>query len=151
MIELIVYGTPAPQGSKSFKGIVNGHAVMAESSKKVKPWRREVKAAAEAYLRRPGAAPIPGAVIAAMVFTMPKPKSAPKTRVTYPSVTPDVSKLLRSTEDALTDAGIWEDDARVIRYTELSKVYPGEGRGSLDRPGVRIWIKAVDQQQAALL
>ena len=153
MIEIIVYGTPAPQGSKSFKGLVNGHAVMAESSKKVKPWRMDVKAAAEEYLRSPGAAPIPGAVVASMIFTMPKPKSAPKKRRTWPSTKPDLSKLIRSTEDALTDAGIWGDDARVIRYRETAKVFAGEDSASLLRTGVRIQLWSAEEfsEQANLL
>ena len=41
-IELYAVGDPAPQGSKSHVG--NG--VMIESSKRVKPWRRQVAAAA---------------------------------------------------------------------------------------------------------
>jgi crossover junction endodeoxyribonuclease RusA len=52
MLTFTVRGTPAPQGSKSFKGIHGGHAVLAESSKKVKPWRMDVKAVAEAMHAR---------------------------------------------------------------------------------------------------
>lgn len=142
VIRIVVRGMPAPQGSKSFKGMTRaGRAILTESSKKVKPWRLDVKAAAEEFRARSGMAPIDGPVVASMVFTMPKPKSAPKTRRTYPMRTPDLSKLLRSTEDALTDAGIWTDDARVIRYDRLSKVYPNEGIDALDSPGcvIEIW------------
>lgn len=139
VIEFTVTGTPAPQGSKSFKGMVNGHAVMAESSKKVKPWRMDVKAAAEAVREAHGI--LAGPLRVAMVFTLPKPKSAPKTRKTWPDRTPDVSKLARSTEDAISDAGLWEDDARVVEYARLAKVFPGEDRDSLPVPGVRIRIE----------
>lgn len=139
MIELIVYGRPAPQGSKSYKGMTKaGRAILTESSKAVKPWRQDVKAAAEAYLSQPGCTPLAGPVMGAMVFTVKKPKSAPKTRKTWPATAPDLSKLLRATEDALTDAGIWEDDARAVEYTRMAKVYPGEDRDALDRPGVRV-------------
>ena len=55
---------------------------------------------------------------------------------------PDLSKLLRSTEDALTDAGLWADDARVVEYERLAKVYPGEDPEALPVPGVRIEIRA---------
>ena len=41
-LTITVHGTPAPQGSKRHVG--NG--VMVESSKKVKPWRQDVKHAA---------------------------------------------------------------------------------------------------------
>lgn len=135
---IVVYGMPAPQGSKRHVG--NG--VMVESSKKVRPWRQDVKSAALAV--RAGAEPIDAAVRVRMVFTMPKPASAPKTRRTYPMRMPDLSKLARSTEDALTDAGIWRDDARVIEYGRLAKVFPGEDPESLDVPGVRITIEQVE-------
>lgn len=145
MITIVVYGAPAPQGSKKFVGMVNGHGMMAESSKKVKPWRQDVKAAALAV--RAGAEPIDGPVMVRMVFTVPKPGSAPKRKRTWPCKKPDVSKLARSTEDALTDAGIWKDDARVVEYARLAKVFPGEDPESLEAPGVRITI--VEMEAAA--
>ena len=147
MIELTVYGCPAPQGSKKFVGHAKstGRAILVESSKKVKPWREDVKGAAEFYLASTGRAPIAGAVVAEMIFTVAKPKSAPKTRRTYPSTKPDLSKLLRSTEDALSDAGIWGDDARVIRYSNLAKVFPGEHPRALERPGVRIRLWSMEE------
>lgn len=149
IIRLIVRGTPAPQGSKSFKGMTNaGRAILTESSKKVKPWRMDVKAAAEAWIASQRSqmiahAPIDGPVIVRMVFTLKKPSSAPKTRRTFPMRTPDLSKLARSTEDALTDAGIWADDARVVGYERLAKVYPGEDAEALDSPGCVIEIREV--------
>lgn len=142
-MRIVAYGRPAPQGSKSFKGLSrSGHAIMVESSKRVKPWRQIVHAAA--VTARAGGSPIRGPVRVRMVFTLPKPKSAPKTRRTYPDRMPDLSKLARSTEDALTDAGVWEDDARVIDYERLAKVFPGEDPESLESPGVVIEIIAVD-------
>jgi len=138
-LEIVVYGNPAPQGSKKFVGMANGHGMMIESSKKVKPWRQDVKAAA--LTARAGEPPIDGPIIASMVFTMPKPLSAPKRKRTYPDKKPDLSKLVRSTEDALTDAGIWRDDARVIGYERLAKVFPGEDPEALDAPGVRITVR----------
>ena len=62
-------------------------------------------------------------------------------RRTHPCRTPDLSKLARSTEDALTTAGLWRDDARVVEYTRLAKVYPGEDPESLSSPGVRIVVE----------
>lgn len=143
-IRIVVRGQPAPQGSKSFKGMTNaGRAILTESSKKVRPWRQDVKLAAELWRAQTGAAPIDGPVVVRMVFTLPKPKSAPKTRRTYPMRTPDLSKLVRSTEDALTDAGVWSDDARVIEYSRAAKVFPGEDVDALDSPGVVIEISEV--------
>ena len=142
MIEIVVIGNPAPQGSKRFVGTDRaGRGLMVESSKKVKPWRMDVKAAAEAYIAAHGGHwPMDGPLVAEMVFTVPKPASAPKTRRTWPDRKPDLSKLVRSTEDALSDAGLWADDARVVEYGRLAKVFAGEDRDALDRPGVRIRI-----------
>ncbi|MEZ5544244.1 MAG: RusA family crossover junction endodeoxyribonuclease [Lysobacteraceae bacterium] len=137
-IVITVYGQPAPQGSKRHVG--NG--VMVESSKKLRPWRQDVKAAAEVV--RNALCPLDGPVRVRMVFTLPKPLSAPKRRRTWPCRTPDLSKLARGTEDALTDAGIWRDDARVVEYERLAKVYPNEDPEALDAPGVRIVIEPME-------
>lgn len=149
MICIVVRGTPAPQGSKKYMGITKaGRAILTESSKKVKPWRMDVKAAAEAWIEQQARSgkphdPIDGPVIVSMVFTLKKPASAPKTRRTYPMRTPDLSKLIRSTEDALTDAGIWTDDARVILYSGAAKVFPFEHEEALDSPGCVIRISDI--------
>ena len=145
MITLTVYGMPAPQGSKRFVGVSKaGRGLMVESSAKVKPWRMDVKAAAEALIgRMAGEWPMGGALVAEMVFTLPKPASAPRRRQTWPDKKPDLSKLVRSTEDALSDAGFWVDDARVVEYSRLAKVFPGEDPAALDRPGVRITVRQI--------
>lgn len=145
MLEIRVYGNPAPQGSKRFMGIRGGKGILVESSKAVKPWRQAVTFAAVASMESAGlnarhsGAAITGAVSLDLVFTMPKPKSAPKRTVTMPDKKPDIDKLCRATMDALTDSGAIEDDARVVRLHAL-KVFPGEGTDSLPVPGVFIRI-----------
>lgn len=144
MIRIVVRGLPAPAGSKSFKGMSKaGRAILVESSARVRPWRQDVKLAAEAWREQSRMPTIDGPLRVRMVFTLPKPKSAPKTRRTYPDRKPDVSKLARSTEDALTDAGVWADDARIVGYTRLEKVYPNEDPEALDSPGVVIVIEPI--------
>jgi Holliday junction resolvase RusA-like endonuclease len=143
-MKIIVFGQPAPQGSKRFVGHAKstGRAIMIESSARVKPWRQDVKAAA--ILVRNGAPPLDGPLIGRMVFTLPKPKSAPKRRRTYADRKPDLSKLIRSTEDALTDAGVLADDARIVEYSRIAKVFPGEDSEALEAPGVIIEIMPLD-------
>jgi Holliday junction resolvase RusA-like endonuclease len=138
LVSVLVRGTPAPQGSKRHVG--GGR--MIESSAKVRPWRQDVRAAAEDVIGplRPLWTPLDGPLRVSMVFTLRKPLSAPKRTRSYPIRTPDLSKLVRSTEDALTDAGVWVDDARVVEYVRLAKVYPGEDADSLDVPGARIAV-----------
>lgn len=139
MIELRIYGTPAPQGSKKFVGTTKkGRGILVESSAKVKPWRMDVKEQAEKALRQLGHT-LAGPLKVSMVFTLKKPASAPKTRVTFPDRVPDLSKLVRSTEDAITDAGLWEDDARIVQCLS-GKRYPGEGEDALDAPGCVVRI-----------
>lgn len=101
---------PGPQGSKTR----TRSGGMRESSKKVKPWRRAVHRAAEACLPDDWE-PLDGPLTFEVVFHMPRPKSAPKTVDAPDYRLPDTSKLVRSTEDALTTAGVWVDDARVSR------------------------------------
>ena len=129
-LAFMAYGIPGPQGSKRHVG--NG--VMIESSAKVKPWREAVKwAAVEAGGR------VEGPVSVVMSFTLPKPKSAKK--MARACKKPDLSKLIRSTEDALTDAGVWEDDARVVNLV-AQKWYVGDPEDMVRRPGVFVQITA---------
>ena len=59
-------------------------------------------------------------VSVSMTFYFTPPKKMPKGR-TLPVVKPDLSKLLRSTEDALTGV-LWADDCQVVR-AHISKEY----------------------------
>lgn len=130
---VVVKGLPAPQGSKRYVG--NGR--MIESSKRVAPWRQAVTDAIGI-----GATALDGPLFVHVVFTVAKPKSASKTRVTYPITrsSGDIDKLQRSTFDALGDSGIIRDDSQITRVS-VSKVFPNEGEGSLNEPGavIRIW------------
>jgi crossover junction endodeoxyribonuclease RusA len=133
-MEIIVYGAPAPQGSKRHVG----RGILVESSKRCKPWREAVHwAAVESKAR------VQGPVEVVMVFTLPKPQSAPKRRRTWPDRRPDLDKLQRSTLDALVSAGAIEDDGRVVAI-RAAKVFPGEWPEALDAPGARIRVEAVD-------
>ena len=100
---------------------------------------------AEVFDFRPRGVPaLDCALSVRMIFTLPKPKSAPKRKRIYAMRKPDVSKLARSTEDALTTAMIWSDDSRVAEYSRLAKVYPGEDPESLKSPGVIIEITKIE-------
>lgn len=142
MIEITVHAMPAPQGSKRFVGMSKaGRGIMIESSKKVKPWRQAVVDAAILVMGGAGNGKILGPIGIYMAFTVPKPKSAPKKRRIFPDKKPDLSKLVRATEDALTDAGVFEDDARVVECMSR-KLYPNEGQDSLPVPGVVIRVSS---------
>lgn len=107
---LFVPGEAAPQGSKSFKGLMpNGRARMVESSKAVGPWRERIALAAHQH----GAEVMPGAVAVDLRFVMPRPVSTPKRRTPPATKRPDIDKLARAVLDALTGIA-FADDARVI-------------------------------------
>jgi len=151
-LKITVYGQPTPQGSK--KGFVHPkkHYVIIvddDKGKKLKPWREAVKFAAIAA--RDGGLPITGPVAVSMVFTFARPaghfgsgKNSGQVKASAPPRPhgrPDLSKLARSTEDALTDARAYEDDARIVEYIRLAKVYINEDSDALDAPGVKIEIR----------
>lgn len=148
-LEVIVRGDPAPQGSK--KGFYNKHlgrVVLVEMSEKVKPWRESVTAAG--IEARAGAPALDCALLLEMVFTAVRPKSHYRTgrnshllrdgAPVQPTSAPDLSKLARSTEDALKTAGVYRDDALIAEYRRLAKVYAGEDPDALDSPGAVIRI-----------
>lgn len=159
-LTLTVYGLPAPQGSKRHVG--NG--VLVESSKRVKPWREDVRQAAldampptTATIQEDGqpvelptvGGPFTGPVTLDVTFVLPRPKSHHRTgrhqhllRGTAPATPvgrPDLDKLLRAVMDALTSAWTWKDDAQVIALT-ARKCYCRTGL-TLDRPGAVITIR----------
>jgi len=133
----VVIGLPATQGSKRFVG----KGIMIETCKRLPAWREAVKWSATQA--RGTNAPLDGPLRCTMIFTLPKPKSAPKARRSWPDKKPDLSKLVRSVEDALTDSGIIVDDARIVEYGETRKVFPNEDPKALDVPGVRIELEKV--------
>lgn len=127
-----VHGTPGAQGSKRHVG----HGVMVESSKKVKPWRSDVKAAAEAALLASDdwTAPCRGPVHLVVTFRFTRPRNHYRTGrftavlrdgaplyVTSRSCG-DADKLLRATNDALTASGAILDDSLIVTI-RASKVY----------------------------
>ena len=118
MISFFIEGEPAPQGSKN--GFVkNGRVVMVESSKKVKPWREAVTKKTAQHMSWETLNPITNPVEIALIFFLPKPKSVTRK---WPSVKPDLDKLIRSTFDGLTTGGLYTDDALVIAVS-ASKQY----------------------------
>lgn len=137
IVHIDVLGLPAPQGSKRHVG----RGILVESSTKVGPWREAVVAAAT----NQGAANtrLDGPVTLDVSFYLPRPKSHFKAngalKDTAPfvqSTTPDLDKLLRSTLDALVQAAVIADDARV-QHIEARKLYATSERA----PGALIMLK----------
>jgi len=120
---IVVPGIPQPGGSKK-AFIVPGNeatgtrqrAVVTEDNKKSKPWRHDVQWMAKMVMK---SGPLRGPLAVEFVFILPRPKghlgahglrpSAPP----YPDKIPDVTKLTRSTEDALKGIA-WYDDSQIV-------------------------------------
>ena len=138
-----VIGVPAPQGSKrGFTREGTTKVQMVESSKKVKPWRADVKQAAREAIEAADWPLWSGPVRVRILFMLKRPDghygtgrnadllkpSSPE----YPALKPDLDKLARSTLDALTSAGAYSDDSRVVAL-EVEKAYAlrGSNTGAL--------------------
>lgn len=133
-----VHGVPAPQGSKKYVGRAKstGRAILVEMSKKVKPWRQLVAAAAVGAAKEQGWVAPDGPIGLIVEFHMRRPadhygtgRNADRLKEWAPSShtsTPDLSKLVRSTEDALVTAGVIVDDRRISELV-ATKVYCDRG------------------------
>ena len=130
-----VHGNAQPAGSKrGFVNHVTGRVIVTDDNKRLKPWQGEVKAAAaEAMDGRPL---FEGPLDVWLVFYRPRPRghytgkgelSAGGRRALVPTTKPDVLKLARGVEDALTGI-VWRDDAQIVdelltkRYGEPARV-----------------------------
>jgi len=124
-INLRVNGLPAPQGSKKHVG--NG--VMIESSKRVKPWRQDVKLDTRDQYKGPL---LTGPVSIDITFWLPRPKSHYRTGKFAGQLKPnapthstsalagDIDKLVRCTLDGLSakcGGVIIADDSLVVTLT----------------------------------
>lgn len=132
-IRFFVPGHPACAGSKKYVHI-GGRIKLIDDCSRNKVWRQAVRREAnKAYpfdlLIEP--------VVLGLEFTFIRPKGhffRRKSGVVlrpdaplYPDVAPDLTKLVRAVEDALTGV-IWRDDCRVVGQSNL-KVY-GEVQGA---------------------
>jgi crossover junction endodeoxyribonuclease RusA len=137
-VTIDVRGVPRPQGSLKLHTLPGGKTA-ARYPAAVYVWRGQVQAAV-AELGEPA---FVGPVELRLGFDLPRPAahfgtgrnggivkaSAP----CYPTVAPDLDKLTRCIGDAITDAGLWHDDAQVA-VIRAAKRYVSE------RPGVRITV-----------
>lgn len=142
MIKFWVPGLPVPQGSKIPGVTKNGRPYLRESSDKhLKPWRAAIKETAEKAREELGLETLDGPVGLSLDFVFPRLKSDPDRIWKYTA--PDGSKIQRAVEDALTDAGVWTDDARVVTWAGAK--WHG------DCPGVtiRVWQIDTDERKAA--
>lgn len=139
MIQFTVIGTPATAGSKKpfiYKSKKDGkyRASMAPDNKRQKPWMSLVSmTAAEVHNRPVLTCPL----VLAIDFYFVRPKShfradgwlLKKGAPRYHVKKPDLCKLIRAVEDALTGI-VWRDDSQICRYGRMSKRWSIDGMAS---------------------
>lgn len=150
MLKVRVYGQPVPQGSAQAyavrkAGKPTGRVVVTADNKQTKTWRQHVMDATWEQLKLLQYTTSTSPVGVSLTFILPRPaghygtgSNAARVRPgapAAPAVSPDLDKLCRAVLDALTDAGVWRDDAQVTRLA-ADKVYAGYD----ERPGVMIEV-----------
>jgi len=107
-----VRGLPQPKGSaRAF--LVHGKPVITSTTRNLKQWEQLVRFQLQDF----DGPPLEGPVCISLTFYLPRPKSAPR-RVVHPATRPDLSKLVRSVEDALTGI-VYRDDAQIMSLTAI--------------------------------
>ena len=140
-LSVTVLGTPIPQGSMKSLG---PRRLVHSNGEKLRPWRDTIAWHVRQNMADLGLQPFEGPVAVRVTFTLPRPKSAPKSRWA-PDRKPDGDKLERALFDGITAGGGWVDDAQVVKC-EWSKAYPADG----NVPGVTFTVApAVRGEQVA--
>jgi crossover junction endodeoxyribonuclease RusA len=109
-------------------------------------WRGQVQQAVAETMMTEGLEPFLGAVELKVGFDLPRPLSHHGTgrnaatvkpsAPPFPITAPDLDKLVRCVQDAITDAGLWKDDSQVCSLV-TAKRYAAH-------PGVHIVVTALD-------
>ena len=142
-MNILVYGKPITQGSK----IRTRWSMRDSNGDTLLPWRDNVRAAAVNAEDPFGEAPVQ--VVITFTFARPKGNfgtgrnagTLNRSALPYPSnhTIGDIDKLVRACLDALTDAGVWNDDSQVVQLV-ARKVFVGELH-ALDKPGAFINVQ----------
>lgn len=132
-LRFFVPGVPAPGGSKKFVGLAKstGRAILIDAAgAKNKNWRSSVAQVAAGAMS--GKPQLTAALAVSFTFFMPRPKAHLRTNGAVkpkaprvPVTKPDVIKLARSTEDAMTSI-VYRDDSQTVDLV-VRKRYADDG------------------------
>jgi Holliday junction resolvase RusA-like endonuclease len=148
-VGFFVPGIPAQQGNHR----TNQYGATYETSKNHAPWRDSIIYAAREA--RPAGADdgilFAGPVCADLTFIFPRPKNHYGTgrnagvlkpdAAYYKTTAPDLDKLIRAALDAITVAGIWQNDAQVAMLQGGGKVYTQPN--GINDPGLMVSIRSL--------
>lgn len=148
-VQVRVLGIPRPQGSLRLHALPNGKTA-ARYPPAVYEWRSVVQqAVAERNIGQ-----FSGPVELRLGFDLPRPvghfgtgRNAGRVKPNapaWPTVAPDLDKLVRCVGDALTDAGLWRDDAQVVSIVAAKRYVNPPAT-----PGVLISVTALEETRQA--
>lgn len=140
-----VAGIPQPAGSKrAFRR--GDRIIVADANANARPWKDSVIHAARSALscHAPSNAllVLGGPLSLSIEFRMPRPRGHYNKKGLKPSaphfhtVRPDATKLLRCAEDAITESGMWHDDAQVAEQ-HVTKIYA-------EQPGMTVRVSSLN-------
>lgn len=123
LVHVTIPGIAQPQGSaRAFRR--GARVIVTSDNPKLAGWRDRVAwGLRDAFAGHPR---YDGPVHLDVAFTFVRPRGAQ--RRAFPAVRPDLDKCVRAIGDALTDAGVWRDDAQLVilsatkRYGEAPAV-----------------------------
>jgi Holliday junction resolvase RusA-like endonuclease len=123
-IEFVVLGEPSPEGSTKAFYIekLNRAVITHQNQKGLQAWRNRVATEAQrAIVDRPWVSDCGCAYAVDVDFVLSRPPSIPWHRRLHPTVKPDIDKLVRAINDALTGI-MFPDDCQVVSM-RVSKDY----------------------------
>ena len=138
-LQFEVRGIPVPY---SLKGGGNIHTTPA-----LKAWKLRVKEACEAAIDAGGWVQLSGVPVRLEVefFLLRRGRPKKGAAADWPIQKPDHLSLLRPVEDAMTQAGAWDDDCQVVdsRDRKWWAAAGAEASPAAGLVGVRIWCSEV--------
>lgn len=137
MFSTWVPGKAIAQGSKRIGRHGPYPVILNNNDQVLGPWRERVALAASAEMSKHELTPVPAGEPLRLIceFVLPRPKSAPKSRTPAATAKPDLLKMARAVEDALTGI-VYHDDAQITSEV-LDK-----RRAEIDEPpGVNIRVE----------
>ena len=131
-VTIDVRGIAQPKGSTRAFNIPGLKApVITSANPKLKDWQHAVQRAAGLKCRQV----LTGPILVTIAFQLPRPKSRKKTR--HHTTKPDLDKLIRAINDALTGTA-YRDDSQITAIQASKHYCDGD-----ELPGCVIWLDAV--------
>jgi crossover junction endodeoxyribonuclease RusA len=141
-LAFVVLGEPSPEGSTKAFYIkkLNRTVTTHQNQKSLEAWRNRVATEAQRALEgKEWVADCSSAYEVDVEFVLSRPPSVPEHKRIHPIVKPDIDKLVRAINDALTGI-LFTDDCQVVSMT-VSKDY-----GDERRPGAYIVVSRYSNQ-----